>query len=419
MVKLRFMGGTHEVGRNAILVESDGARFLLDYGVKIGETPEFPEHVRARDIDGVVITHAHLDHSGGVPLFYLSERKPFFATSITTEIVELLIKDFIKLSSYFLPFEYLELESMLRQRRDLGYGTQVKVKDIDFKFLNAGHIPGSAMVEMDVNGKRILYTGDLNTLETRLVRGARTPNRRFDAVITESTYATQDHPDRRGLEEALVNEIREVLNDDGRVLVPAFAVGRSQEMLSIIHAHRLKTNVVVDGMARKVNEIFLDHPDFLRAPRAFMKAISRTKVVGGWRDRREAAKRAGVIVAPSGMLQGGTAVFYMERLALDERNGIFLVSFQVPGTGGAKLLETGLFPIGEREEKVRARVRHFDFSSHAGKTQIEAFLRRLKGKPDIYVVHGERESCDTLAQWVRDELELNAVAPNQGDEFTV
>jgi len=419
MVNLRFMGGTHVVGGNAILVESSRARLLLDYGVKIGETPEFPAHVRATDIDGIVIAHAHLDHSGGVPLFYLSERKPFFAMPVTTELVKVLIRDFIKLSGYSLPFEYLELENMMRYRKDLAYGMEVKLKDVDFSLVNAGHIPGSAMVEMEVNGRRILYTGDLNTLDTRLVRGARVPKRRFDVVIIESTYATQDHPDRRELENAFVNEIKEIINNDGRVLVPAFAVGRSQEMLSIIHAHRLRSVVVVDGMAKKVNQIFLDNPDFLRAPRTFMKVISGTREIRGWRDRREAVKRAGVIVAPSGMLQGGTAMFYMERLALDERNGVFLVSFQVPGTGGAKLLETGRFAIKEREEVIRARVRHFDFSSHAGKTQLEEFMRGLKGEPDIYVVHGEPESCDALAQWTRDELGLNAVAPDRDDEFQI
>jgi len=379
MVKLRFMGGTHEVGGNAILLESSRGRLLLDYGVKLGETPEFPAHVRATDVDGIVIAHGHLDHSGGVPLFYLSERKPFFATPVTTELVKVLIKDFIKLSGYFLPFEYLELEKMMRQRRDLAYGAEVKVKDIGFSLVNAGHIPGSAMVELDVNGRRILYTGDLNTVDTRLIRGARVPRRRFDAVIVESTYATQDHPDRGELEDAFVNEIKEVISNDGRVLVPAFAVGRSQEMLSVVHAHRLGTGVIIDGMARKVNKIFLDHPDFLRAPRTFMKVISGTREIRGWRDRREAVKRAGVI----------------------------------------RLLETGRFVLREREELVRARVRHFDFSSHAGKTQLEAFLRGLKGKPDVYVVHGEPESCDALAQWVRDELGLNAVAPDRDDEFQV
>ena len=419
MVKLRFMGGTREVGRNAILVESDRARLLLDYGVKINDMPEFPSHVRATDVDGIIVAHCHLDHSGGVPLFYLSEKKPFFATPVTTEIVKVLIKDFIKLSGYYLPFEYLELENMLKYRNDLGYGTEVKLKDMEFKLVNAGHIPGSAMVEVNTNGKRILYTGDFNTLETRLVSGAKIPKQEFDAVIIESTYATQDHPDRRELEEVLVSEIKEVLSNDGQVLIPAFAVGRSQEMLSIVSAYRLGAKVVTDGMARLVNSIFMDHLDFLKAPKAFAKTISETMEVKGWRDRRDALKRAKVIVAPSGMLEGGNALFYMDGLALDEKNGIFLVSFQIPGSGGAKLLETGRFMINEREETVRAKVRRFDFSSHAGSSELHGFLKGLGGKPKIYVIHGEPESCESLTQYARDELGLDAVAPEQDEEFVV
>jgi len=419
MVKLRFMGGTHEVGRNAILLESEQARLLLDYGVRLNDMPEFPAHVRATDIDGVIIAHCHLDHSGGVPLFYLSERKPFFATPVTTELVKVLIKDFIKLSSYFLPFEYLELDNMMKQRNDVGYGTEVKMKDVEFSFANAGHVPGSAMVELNVNGRRILYTGDFNTQDTRLVQGARIPKQTFDAVVIESTYATHDHPVRNALEDEFVAAIKEVISNDGQVLIPAFAVGRSQEMMSIVNAHRLAPYVIVDGMAKLVNAILIDHPDYLRTPKNFMKVVSETREVRGWRERREAVKRAGVLIAPSGMLEGGNALFYMEHLALDERNAVFLVSFQIPGSGGAKLLETGRFVINEKEEAVRAKVRRFDFSSHAGKTQIEAFLRGLKGKPDVYVIHGEPESCDALAQWTRDELGLNAVAPNENDEFTV
>lgn len=202
-------------------------------------------------------------------------------------------------------------------------------------------------------------------------------------------------------------------------MVPAFAVGRSQEMLSILNAYKLNTGVVIDGMARLVNNILMDHADYVRSPKTFMKTISETREIKGWRDRREALKRAGVIVAPSGMLEGGNALFYMDELALDERNAVFLVSFQIPGSGGAKLLETGRFVINEREEVVKAKVRRFDFSSHAGKTQLEEFLRALNGKPDVYIIHGEPESCEALAQWTRDELELNAVAPNQDDEFVV
>jgi putative mRNA 3-end processing factor len=419
MVKLRFMGGTHEVGRNAVLLDSGGANLLLDYGVKVGKKPEFPGHIRARDVDGIIVSHAHLDHSGGVPQFYLREEKPFFATPVTTEVTRVLIKDMIKLNGYFLPFEYIEFESMLKHRKDLGYGEKVQLKNVGFSLINAGHIPGSAMVDLKTGGKRILYTGDFNTENTRLVHGAKAPRQKFDAVVIESTYANTDHPDRKELEASFVAAIKEVLHNEGKVLVPAFAVGRSQEMLSVMNAQKLKANAIVDGMARAVNRIYVDHPDFMRTPKTFINVVNTTREITGWRDRRQASRRADVMVAPSGMLQGGTAMFYMERLALDERNAIFLVSFQVPGTGGAKLMETGFFTIKEMDVEVKAKVRHFDFSSHSGKIGLEAFLRGLKGKPDVYVIHGEPENCESLAQWARDELDLNAAAPNEGDEFTV
>jgi putative mRNA 3-end processing factor len=106
-------------------------------------------------------------------------------------------------------------------------------------------------------------------------------------------------------------------------------------------------------------------------------------------------------------------------MAFQPEDAIFLVSFQVPGTGGSKLLETGMVTIKEKDEKVRAKVRHFDFSSHSGASYLKAFLKGLKGKPYVYVVHGEPDSCDYLAQWTQDELNMKATAPNEGDEFTV
>jgi putative mRNA 3-end processing factor len=419
MVKLSFMGGCHKVGGNAVLVNTDQSNLLLEYGVKPGIPPEFPGHVRARDVDGIVIGHAHLDHSGGVPLFYLSEKKPYFATRTTSELTQILVKDMIKLNSYYLPFEYLELDKMKECRNDLSYGQEVKMKDIEFSLMDAGHIPGSAMVDISAGGKKILYTSDFNTVPTRICNNARLPKKKYDTVIIESTYAMHEHPDRKQLEEDFVKDIKSTINNGGKVLIPAFAVGRSQEIINILHAHKFDGYILLDGMARAVNEVMLGEPEAVKTPNSYKKAMSRVHEIRGWRDRRQALRKADVIVAPSGMLQGGTAMFYMEKLALGSENSIFLVSFQVPGTGGAKLMETGMFPIKEKDEKVAAKVKHFDFSSHSGKTLLQQFLRGLKGKPDVYVIHGEEESCDFLAEWVQDELDMKGVAPNQGDEFTV
>ena len=418
MVTLSFMGGTHKVGGNAVLVKSKESNILLEYGVKPGSPPEFPGHIRARDIDGIILGHAHLDHSGGIPLFYLSEKKPFFATRTTSELVKILIKDMIKLNSYYLPFEYLELDKMMNNRVDVNYGQKVKLKDTEFQLMNAGHIPGSAMVDLTVNGKKILYTSDFNTIQTRLCHSAKVPRKRYDAVIVESTYAMHEHPERKQLELDFMKEVKATINQGGKVFIPAFAVGRSHEMVSIVRAHKFDGYMLLDGMARAVNQVMLENPDSVRTPQTYAKAMSKVHEIRGWRDRRQAIKRAEVVVAPSGMLQGGTAMFYMEQLALDSRNSVFIVSFQVPGTGGAKLLETGMFKIKDRMQKVNAKVKHFDFSSHSGKTPLQNFMKGLKGKPDVYVIHGEEESCDFLAEWVRDELDLNGVAPKQDEEFT-
>jgi putative mRNA 3-end processing factor len=275
------------------------------------------------------------------------------------------------------------------------------------------------MVDVATGGKRVLYTGDINTSNTRLTNSAKVPRKRYDAVVIESTYANTDHADRKKIEASFVAAIKEVLRNDGKVLVPAFAVGRSQEMLYVMKSHKINARIIVDGMAKAVNQISRDNPDSIKTPKAFIKAINGVREVRGWRDRRTALKKADIVVAPSGMLQGGTAMHYMEKLALDEKNAIFLVSFQVPGTGGAKLLESGNFTIKDVEQEVKAKVQHFDFSSHSGKTQLQAFLRGIKGKPDVYVVHGESENCVGLAEWCRDELDLKATAPKEGESFKV
>ena len=419
MVALTFLGGTREVGRNAILLQSSQTKVLLDYGVALNDEPGFPAHVRAKEVNGIIVAHAHLDHSGAVPLFYLSERVPVFATPVTFDLMEVLIRDFIKLSSYFLPFEYLELENMMKNRVELNYGEKRRVGDIRFRLINAGHIPGSAMVVLEADNKRVLYTSDINTHDTHLVRGAKVPEEEFDAVIIESTYADEEHPERNGLERELVRKVKEVVNNGGITLIPAFAVGRSQEMLMILRSHKYGDGVVMDGMARKVNEIMLSNPRFLRRAKSFGDFLDSANIVKGWRDRRRATRRPGAIIAPSGMLQGGTAIHYMEQVALNENNAVFLVSYQIPGTGGDKLLETGRFVIKGRDQKVKAQVARYDFSSHAGKMGLREFLRNLKGNPKVYVIHGEEKNCKLLADWAGEELGLEVVAPESGETFKV
>jgi len=419
MVSLTFLGGTREVGRSAILLESSQTKVLLDYGVMLNDEPGFPAHIRASEVDGIIVTHAHLDHSGATPLFYLSEKIPIFATPVTFGLTDLLIKDFIKLSSYFLPYEYLELEKMMSNRVGLRYDEKARIGDISFRLINAGHIPGSAMIVLEVDNQKILYTGDFNTRDTHLVKSAKIPDEEFDAVIIESTYADEDHPERSELEKEFVGKVKEIIDSDGVVLIPAFAVGRSQELLSILRFNGYKGDAAMDGMARMVNEIMLNNPEFLRESKGFSDFIESCDMVKGWRDRRRAVRRPGVIIAPSGMLEGGTALFYMEYVAMKESNAVFLVSYQIPNSGGAKLLETNRFVIKGREQEVKAQVARYDFSSHAGKSELREFLKNLKGSPRVYVLHGAEGNCELLASWVREELKLEAVAPEPSESFKI
>ncbi|MEM3608882.1 MAG: MBL fold metallo-hydrolase, partial [Candidatus Bathyarchaeia archaeon] len=236
-LKIRFLGGTHEVGRIAIAVSTEKTQVLLDYGVMLNHEPGFPMHVPPKDVDALVLTHSHLDHTGAAPIFYVHDKKPLYTNKLNLELTQLLISDFIHLSGYYLPFEYLELRSMARSLKHVDFGAEEEIGDIKLQFFNAGHIPGSAQIIAEADGKRVLYTGDFNTINTRLLKGAKMDYGNLDAVIIESTYADEDHTERLELEKRLVNETTDIVERGGTVLIPAFGVGRSQEIACVLAAH--------------------------------------------------------------------------------------------------------------------------------------------------------------------------------------
>ena len=417
--QLTFLGGTREVGRIAIAVKTEKTQVLLDYGAMLSHEPGFPMHIPPKDVDAIILSHAHLDHSGAIPIFFIEGKKTLYTNRMTTELNQLLIADFIHLSSYYLPFEYLELKAMINNSRHIDYNTPQSIGDINFQFKDAGHIPGSVQTIIETQGKRILFTGDFNTTDTRLLKAADTDHGELDAVIIESTYATEEHPDRKQLEKSFVEACTETADRGGTALIPAFGVGRSQEIASILAAYHFEHPVSIDGMAREVSGIMMNYSQFLRDPKQFSEAMHSTNWIEGWRDRRRAAKQPGVVISPAGMLKGGPAMFYTSKIGKKSSNAIYLVSYQIPGTPGKELLEKGICNIDGKMRKVKARVQHFDFSSHCGATELKETIKKLEGEPKIYVVHGAERNCEYLAKWARDEMGLEATAPRAGDTFKV
>jgi len=418
-MKMKFLGGTREVGRAAIAVKTEKTQLLLDYGVMINHEPGFPMHIPPKEVDAIILTHSHLDHSGAVPIFHIQEKKPVYGTQLTFDLVNTLISDFIHLSGYYLPYEYLELRSMMRSCVHLNFRKKQTVGDIQFQLLDSGHLPGGAQAFVEADGKKLVYTSDYNAKDTRLLRGADRDYGNLDALIIESTYADEDHPDRKALEKEFMESVTEVVENGGTVLIPAFSIGRSQEIACVLAAHHFEHPITMDGMAREANRIMMNYTSYMRDPQLFMNAIHAATWVEGWRDRRTAAKKPGAIISPAGMLKGGPAAFYIEKVGKKRQNAVFLVGYQIPGTPGRELLDEGKCVIDGKMRKIKAQVKRFDFSSHSGASELQETVKEVEGNPTVYVVHGAEGNCEKFAKWIKKEVGLEAVAPKAGEVFTV
>ena len=418
-MEVKVLGAARQVGRSAFLVSHKDSKILLDYGAMTTKVPGFPMHVPPKDIKAIVLSHAHLDHSGAAPLHFLSGNMKLHATPVTSELANLLIQDFIKISGQYLPFEFLDLMAMNSNTVNHGYMEPFNVGDFTIQFYDAGHIPGSAIVAVEAGNKRLLYTGDMNGEETNLLAGSWKNLGEADMVITESTYATADHPGRKMAEEGFVEFANTVVERGGVLLTPAFSVGRAQEVAMTLVKNGFKHPIAMDGMALKVNGVLLRYQEFLRDGSSLRRMLENIEEVTSWTQRRRLVKKPGVIVSPAGMLVGGSSIFYNEHLSMDEKNGVAIVSFQVPGTPGRTLIDKGLTIYRGKPTKVKAEVRRFDFSSHSGRSTILSDLKGVGGSPKFLTVHGEEESCLSLAKELHDGMGVEATAAMPGQEFTV
>lgn len=414
-MKITILGSGKEVGRSGFLVTSNNTNVLLDYGVMLKREPSFPIHVRPKDISTVVLTHAHLDHSGHIPSLFLSGSNiSVLGTNPTFELSDLLIEDMLKISGSYLPFEYADLNNMMSHSKTLQYKEKHLVNDMEITLYESGHIIGGSSILVEVEGKRIFYTGDINKRGSKLLRPADLDLPEVDILIIESTYSQTEQAPREESEKNLVQFAYDVIERGGTLFIPAFSVERAQEIACVLKASNFKHRISMDGMALKANEIMLRNPSFLRDPDGFKKIIMEVEWVKGWQRRKHLVKEPGVIISPAGMLVGGTALFYLQEIAKNPNNGIALVSYQGKGTPGRLLLEKGLVSYNGKTKKSLAEVKHYEFSGHSSRTELFEILGKIKGNPRVLTVHGDDMSCTKFASEIKEKYGFDAIAPDNG-----
>jgi len=409
-VQITFLGGAGEVGRLAMMMEVAGNRLLFDYGFTASKPPAFPE--RAPPLDALFVTHCHLDHSGLVPEATRRHMAPVHTTSLTSEISEMLWYDSIKIANIegnVFPFKGEDVRMTFRSIEPIDFGEEVEMMGSTVRAHSAGHIPGAVMFEV-VSDEVSLFTGDFNSRATHLVNGARpVPCRN---LFIEGTYAGREHPDRHELELELLDRIDDVVYRGGHVILPAFAVGRSQEIVLMLEDSGHE--VWLDGMGKRVTRSYLDNGRFLRS-RSSMRAADRQVSYVKSEAGRDKAKEADVIVTTSGMLEGGPVGSYLRALAGDPKNAVLLTGYQVEGTNGRKLINDRFVELDGEVIKVDAEVEYFDFSSHAGHSDIVKFIQGCHPET-VIVMHSEEP--EKLAE--DPELEgYEFVLPETGKPFTL
>ena len=422
-MEIKVLGAAGEVGRSAFQVNCDGTNFLLDYGVMFGKPrgapPTYPLHVKPRDIDSVIITHAHLDHSGCVPSLFVSGNCNVFGTAPTFDLSKLLIQDMIKIEKNSHSFGIPEIDNMMQKSKIIGFKEKITRGNASFELRSSGHVIGGSTVLVESNNKKLFYTGDINLRGSRLLPPADLDIGEVDMVITESTYSQENQMPRNESEKGLIDFANEVIDRKGTLFIPSFSVERSQEVASVLINSGFKHKIIMDGMALKVNEVLLRYPEYLRNPEIFKNVMDKVVAVRDHNERKKALKEPCVVISPAGMLVGGNAVYYLQELSFSDKNGIALVSYQGEGTPGKKLLDTGKVQTRGKDLNVKAEVKQFQFSGHADRDSLFEMIKNLKGNPRIMTVHGDDESCTRFAEEIHEKFGFEAHAAKLDEKIII
>ncbi|MHA1453225.1 MAG: beta-CASP ribonuclease aCPSF1, partial [Promethearchaeota archaeon] len=455
-IRMTPLGGSREVGRSAVLLQTNESSVLLDCGMNVGNsrrlfpalnTPMFD----IDNLDAVVISHAHMDHSGLLPFLYkYGYEGPVYCTAPTRNLMTMLQLDYVSLTQRegrIGVYSKSDIKSEVLHTIPLSWGKVTDIApDIKLTLHNAGHILGSSLCHLHFgNGDHnLVYTGDYKFQRTKLLEPALCKFPRLETLITEATYGgVQDIiPSRHESERNLANVINTTIEGGGKVLIPVLAVGRAQEIMIVLEelvSQEIipKVPVFVDGMISEATAIHTAHPEFLsvelrekifhQGKNPFLSEIFQT-VTGGDDDRRDIVEGDPcVIMATSGMLQGGPSVQYLKLLSDSDKNTLLFVSYQVEGTLGRRI-QKGFRDIqfeNRRGQKnmVKMQMNVYTlsgFSGHSSRSQIISFIRRVKPKPDrIITNHGESSKCISLASTIHKRLKCDTRSLVNGETIVL
>ena len=449
-IRITALGAAQQVGRSAFLVQTRESSVLLDCGTNPGSSKPFEAFPRLDNpgfeldsLDAIVISHAHLDHCGLVPFLYkYGYDGPVYCSAPTSNLMTLLQLDYLDVANKqgtTAYYDQKDVRECVLHTNPLRYGAVTDIApDIRLTLHNAGHILGSSMVHLHIGEglHNIVYTGDYKYSRTMLLEAAATEFPRVETVITESTYGGPEDlmPSRVEAEERLTSLVNQTLERKGKVLIPVPAVGRAQEIMLILDGYMRRglmkeAPVFIEGMISEATAIHTAFPEYLG--REVRESILHEGINPFQSDYFTVVEHPNVrqeiiegepciIMATSGMLEGGPVIEYFKNLADDEKNTIIFVSYQIEGTLGRRVQkgmnEVALITAEGKMDVTKVRL-HLDsiegFSGHSDRRQIINYLTHLKTKPErVLVCHGERAKCLSIASFLQRRCEIDAFAPN-------
>jgi len=442
-VRMVALGSFREVGRSCILIETPKTKVLMDCGINVAnENERYPfldaMNFSVNEIDAIIVSHAHLDHSGFVPyLFKLGFQGPVYCTEPTRDLMTLLQFDYIDVlvkEGREPPYNEQNIKEMAKYviTRDYREVTDIS-PDIRMTFHNAAHILGSASVHLHIGDgmHNLVYSADIKYGFTRLFNNVDIKYPRLETLILESTYGSKDDimPNRQDAEDKLLQIINDTVSKDGSILIPVFAVGRAQEILLVLENFYkqglIDTRIIVDGMTREASAIHTAYPEYLR------KGVQRRVLQNDSpftapifeeidpKNREDAVNgKPSIILASSGMMTGGPSLQYFHHMAENPANALIFVGYQGEGSMGRKI-QSGIkeLPIMGKDGKTKAlkinmRVDTVEgFSGHSDRNQLSAYIRNLKPKPKrLFVNHGEKSKCIEFSKFVASRFHINAMS---------